>query len=72
MHSVYILISKLNHNFTLLQEVTIMAFAGILKEEDIAAAVQACLGLLNNIINIQTYTNQTNTSHRLIQQSLHT
>lgn len=72
MHSVYILISKLNHNFTLLQEETIMAFAGILKEEDIAAAVQACLGLLNNIIHIQTYTNQTNTSHRLIQQSLHT
>lgn len=32
-----------------------MEFGGILKEEDIAAAVQACLGFLKDIISIQTY-----------------
>lgn len=45
-----------------------MAFAGILKEEDITAAVQACLGLLKDIIPIETYTNRL---YRLIQQLLH-
>lgn len=53
------------------QTETSMAFAGILKDEDISAAVEACQGLFKNTIPIQTYTNHRNTSHSLIQQLLH-
>lgn len=49
-----------------------MAFSGILKEEDIIIAVQDCLGILMDIISTQISTNHTNTSHRLIQQVVHT
>lgn len=49
-----------------------MAFAGILKEEDVATAVQDCLGILKDIIPLQTSINHTNISHRLTQQLVHT